>query len=184
MVGQFLEAMLEQMILVKCIASLSNNQKNELFAGSLPNFNSKIEVGFALGVMTLDAYKDIKVIKEIRNQAAHRIKEFSFENDDIKQFCSRLKLAVPVAENELDKESKFADKWRTLGSESPRAKFTLSAFAIIRDLVALFGVNAKITALTTIIAGMWGKQITEAQFVEILKTSGMVSFLPADNGQP
>ncbi len=170
MIGSFLELLLEQMMVVRLHTGLTKRERLELFTGfgPLASFSSKIAVGYALSVFTDDARNDLRIIKFIRNAAAHRIKEFSFENNDIKQLCGSLKLIAPMTEGEL-KPSQYHEKWRALGSKTPRAKFIISAFHIMTDMSALCAVNAKIRVFMAAVANLGVNRISDENFIEVLK---------------
>jgi hypothetical protein len=65
-------------------ASLSNGATvhSRMFypSGPLGSFGSKIELGFMIRLYSLPARKDIKIINDIRNKFAHKIRVSSFEN--------------------------------------------------------------------------------------------------------
>lgn len=75
---------------------LVDNEKvvSELFAPdrSLGAFGSRIQIAFALGLLTEDEYHDLKVIQGIRNTFAHDLHGLTCEDAWIKQQCALLKL--------------------------------------------------------------------------------------------
>jgi DNA-binding MltR family transcriptional regulator len=143
MVGSFLDLFLEQMIIGKLPnPPSSNTQRSELFgpSGPLSSFYSRIVLGYSMGFFSEEIKHDLTQIKWIRNEAAHRINEFSFSSENVSKHCDALKLAKPISKKAFDtyrsvyKSSFYESKWKKLGHTSPRAKFTLAAFHIVLAL--------------------------------------------------
>jgi DNA-binding MltR family transcriptional regulator len=64
-------------------------------SGPLGSFNTKITMGFLMGLYSKDAWKELNTIKEIRNQFAHHIaRSFAFER--IRDLAKNLSLAEEV----------------------------------------------------------------------------------------
>jgi DNA-binding MltR family transcriptional regulator len=62
---------------------LSNN-------GGLGNFSARIDMVYALGLISEKIYKDLHIIRKIRNDFAHIADPISFETQSIKDRCSNL----------------------------------------------------------------------------------------------
>lgn len=62
---------------------LSSKLKDNLFGsrGTLSGFQSKIDMGFALGLYTKDAHRELDTIRKIRNRFAHTPIALSFHDD-------------------------------------------------------------------------------------------------------
>ena len=119
MIGTFLELLLERAISTRFEPEqpLSKERQQELFAGygPLASFSAKISVGYALGLIPKSARDDLNIIKSIRNDAAHRIRNFSFESDESRQKCSSLTL---ITRPEGFEQSTFHEKWVILDTNS------------------------------------------------------------------
>jgi hypothetical protein len=73
---------------------LSKTRQKILFTGfgPLAGFSAKIEVGYALGIFGEKAHQDLKTVKDIRNDFAHRLEDgpWSFGHPNIAKLCDRL----------------------------------------------------------------------------------------------
>jgi DNA-binding MltR family transcriptional regulator len=61
------------------------------FGSALGSFDSRIRAAYCLGLISRDEYYDLKIIKKIRNQFAHRLHGVSFEDQSIGVQCNSLK---------------------------------------------------------------------------------------------
>lgn len=135
----FLDKWLEYAIHAKFEVKPNSSQYEELFRGygPLSTFSAKIAIGNALGLLPPDALHDIKIIKSIRNSAAHRIDHVSFSDEEISEQCSKLILGKPLAQSDVAKLSELAEKkWRKIGADTPRGKFAFSFFRIVTSITA------------------------------------------------
>jgi hypothetical protein len=82
-------------------------------------------------------------LKSIRNEAAHRINDFSFSLEKISRICSQLQLVDALTPGQLDMIPIGRVKWEKLGFDSPRAKFTLSLCHVMTQIL----LNARIHTL-------------------------------------
>jgi DNA-binding MltR family transcriptional regulator len=64
----------------------------ELFEnrGPLQDFGSRIQVAYALRVCGRAAYKDLRIIKDIRNAFAHSAEPMDFSHKDVTKLCDDL----------------------------------------------------------------------------------------------
>jgi hypothetical protein len=60
-------------------------------SGPLGSFSAKINLGFMLGIYTIDSWRDMDYIREIRNSFAHKISTKDFATQRIKDLCFNLK---------------------------------------------------------------------------------------------
>jgi hypothetical protein len=114
MIGSFLEILLERAITSRFDPDEPGNKinKEQLFDGHGPlaTFSSKINIAYAFGLISKSSRDDLNIIKAIRNNAAHRIDHFSFENKDVKQRCSSLSSRQPANTSDMpnvDKKMRF-----------------------------------------------------------------------------
>ena len=91
--GSVAEKRLQQALL-----SLMKSDKpdvlNEIFrpSGPLGPFSTKIHLGYLLGLLSPDAYKDLTTIKNIRNDFAHHLDMDAFDVPSIRDRCRNLLL--------------------------------------------------------------------------------------------
>jgi hypothetical protein len=57
----------------------------------LASFNGVIELGYAYGLISTEDYRDLNVVRKIRNEAAHSLVEFSLDDRGVKSLVGRLK---------------------------------------------------------------------------------------------
>lgn len=89
--GSILEEILQRMI-TAFLMSHPNISKT-MFDGVSPlsTFAAKIDLSYHLGLINETEYKDLNLIKKIRNEFAHSIKAISFDTNIIKDRCQELK---------------------------------------------------------------------------------------------
>lgn len=86
--GSIVERRLEE-----AIRSIMRNDQptvaNELFrpSGPLGSFRAKIDLGYMIGLLSNEAYKDLSNLKNIRNYFAHDLEMDSFDSAKIKDRC-------------------------------------------------------------------------------------------------
>jgi DNA-binding MltR family transcriptional regulator len=82
--ASLLEKVLETLI-IKRLRPLSSNQKNALFGRMAPlsTFAAKIELGFAIGLYSRNAYENLNMVREVRNKFAHKFEPLTFEHKKI-----------------------------------------------------------------------------------------------------
>ena len=64
--------------------------------GPLQGFGAKIQIAYSLGVYGDRAYKDLKLIKDIRNAFAHSAEAVEFENKIVESLCNELWFAKKI----------------------------------------------------------------------------------------
>lgn len=72
----------------------NDRAKKELFNTGEPlsTFSSKIKMSYYLGLITENEYKNIEMIRKIRNDFAHRITGISFSDSSVKNRCNHLSI--------------------------------------------------------------------------------------------
>lgn len=77
----------------KFIDGLSKTKKNSLFTGTGPlqSFAAKIDIAYALGLLTVDHRADLSLIGTIRNKFAHNFKPVRFSDPKIAALCAEFK---------------------------------------------------------------------------------------------
>jgi DNA-binding MltR family transcriptional regulator len=86
-----LESLLRSCILTKMRNNLSQNKKRRLFTnyGPLSSFSAKIEIAFALGLLTEAGRRNFSIAREIRNAFAHPDQPLHFTHNDITWLLSK-----------------------------------------------------------------------------------------------
>jgi hypothetical protein len=71
---------------------LNSQLKDNLFGsrGTLAGFQSKIDIGFALGLYTKDAHRELDTIRKIRNRFAHTPISLTFDDAILKKLALAL----------------------------------------------------------------------------------------------
>jgi DNA-binding MltR family transcriptional regulator len=90
--------------------SLSSTKKKALFGGSGPlgTYQAKIDLAYALGLLTDAMATDFKLIGSVRNKFAHRPTAIGFSDKDIADLCSNLKTG------QIDKEEDWVKEPRNM----------------------------------------------------------------------
>ena len=70
--------------------------QNEMLSGvgPLSSFAAKAKLSYLLGIVTKDEYKNIKLVKKIRNIFAHDPDDIHFDDDRIHDICSNLTMNI------------------------------------------------------------------------------------------
>ncbi len=88
---------------------------DELFEryGPLSTFSARIDIAFALGLITLQMKSDLTYIRKIRNHFAHHIDETSFNMAPAKDLCSNLSTAqgIPTEDGGVFKREQPRDQY-------------------------------------------------------------------------
>ncbi len=123
-----IEKSLEMMIKAKLILSLS--KKDELFDtpyAPLRNFKAMIELAYRIGLISSNLYRDLNIIRGIRNDFAHDIEGCSFENRSVKNRVDELMKSSTIASRHPDWRPKFFRK-------GPRGDFEMTISWILWNL--------------------------------------------------
>lgn len=113
--GSYLEVLLESLLKSTFV---NDPVVEELFKGSGPlaTFSSRISFSYALGLIDGEVYRDLNIIRRIRNHFAHNIQNASFEDASIRDRCGELSFV------KLSIQSGIED----VASHGPRNRFLLS----------------------------------------------------------
>lgn len=89
--GSYLEVLLEKLLRTKFI---QNPVVEDLFKGNgaLSTFSSRIMLCFALDYISENTYRDLNLVRRIRNHFAHNIETASFEDPEVHSRCAELSL--------------------------------------------------------------------------------------------
>lgn len=60
--------------------------------GALGAFGTKIDLAYLMGILSSDAYADLKILQKIRNDFAHNLELASFDEQSIRDRCKNFKL--------------------------------------------------------------------------------------------
>ncbi len=92
-------ALIDEKLLETLQSFFCNDKSSEklLSDGSAPlgTFSSRIELCFALGLIDEFEYREISLLRKVRNEFAHAKHGTSFQTEKIKGFCSTLKSDLP-----------------------------------------------------------------------------------------
>ncbi len=74
----------------------------ELFRqyGPLSTFKGRIDMSFALGLITRHSHRDMNYLRKIRNHFAHHPGATSFKESPCREVCGQLQLAKPIPREE------------------------------------------------------------------------------------
>jgi hypothetical protein len=86
-----LDTLLEEALLMSFLR-ISSRIRDDLFGSYKPlaPFAAKINVGFAIGLLTTHLHHDLMLVRQIRNKFAHHVEPLEFGNPDIGPLCQRL----------------------------------------------------------------------------------------------
>jgi len=86
--ASYLEVLLEQVLRTKFI---DNPVVDDLFTGNgaASTFSSRISLCLALGYIDEHSYRDLTLVRRIRNHFAHNIDTASFEDPEVRDRCSQ-----------------------------------------------------------------------------------------------
>ena len=92
----FLDEALGRILKKSMIANKKLTDKLLGPVGPLGSFGSRILICYLLGRISDEEYRDLEVVRKIRNDFAHKMHGMSFETEGIKGRCSNLILANKV----------------------------------------------------------------------------------------
>jgi DNA-binding MltR family transcriptional regulator len=123
--GSIIEVRMKDAIL----SALKRNKDIEDFffqpSGPMGSFRVKVDLCYMLGLLSDDAYRDLSIIKDIRNAFAHRLDIRDFKTQSISDRCFSLKLIEKYVVN-----TKFAkgESILLLGKPADDAQPRLAVF--------------------------------------------------------
>ena len=104
-------ALVDEKLLETLQAFFCNEKSSEklLNDGSAPlgTFSSRIELCFALGLIDEFEYREISLLRKVRNAFAHAKHGTSFQTEKIKGFCSTLKSDLPEGSDYPTNDPRF-----------------------------------------------------------------------------
>lgn len=77
---------------------INNSSKENVIYGSnalLGTFSSKIQMAHVLGFLSEKEYKEVNLIRKIRNEFAHKLEDLHFSNSPICDLCLNLTANTP-----------------------------------------------------------------------------------------
>ena len=84
-------------------------------AGPLGSFWTKIRLAYALDLIAAYEYRDLELLRQIRNRFAHQIEAVGFDDPEVVKLAKRLESPERFANREFEKEQKAT----TLSSRIP-----------------------------------------------------------------
>lgn len=117
-----LDDALQTAILTKLRPDLSNTMKERLFEnyGPLSSGAAKIDVAFALGIISEDERSDFHLIKSIRNEFAHPQETMHFEHPEIGDKLRNLPKARRDTDNRTTFNQLVSDCFKCLAAQRER----------------------------------------------------------------
>lgn len=114
-------------------------------SGPLATFSSRIRLGYMLGLYSEEVYKDLHIIRKIRNFFAHDLDKRDFQNDSISDQCRNLKV---VDKRVIPKETSQDPKYAGIGTfmvmdepasalSDPRKRYLYSVRLFVGSLTPL-----------------------------------------------
>ena len=104
----FLEACLASLLRAHFKKSRVTENLLNPTSGTLGSFSSKCEVAYCLSLILKTTYQDLVIIGQTRNIFAHNHLKASFNDDDVRQICCKLKAPSDYLESNQD-QSNFDD---------------------------------------------------------------------------
>jgi DNA-binding MltR family transcriptional regulator len=94
----YLETLLGKLLRTKFVQSPST----EMFSGHglLASFSSRVDIAYALGLFDEDVYRDLNLIRRIRNDFAHNIDYATFAEPAIRQRCAEFSFVKLLSSQE------------------------------------------------------------------------------------
>ncbi len=126
-VAAFAEDCLGRLIVAYLRDGKPSSDLIEGFNAPLGTFSSRIKAGFALGLLSETQYRDLDLVRKIRNEFAHNWEGCSFEKPNIKDWIASMS------------ESRFS----TRVAPTAQAKFYNSTSCVLIELEALLGTVRK-----------------------------------------
>jgi hypothetical protein len=113
---------------------LNSKLRDNIFGprGTLAGFQSKIDVGFALGLFSQHGHRDLDTIRRIRNRFAHTPIQLNFQDPEIK------KLALSLMPSFL------------AGRNNPRERLTITYLGLHALLIATSQQQIQVTEISEI----------------------------------
>ena len=81
-----------QMLLLARLTQIGNERKEALFdkiGAPLSSFSAKIELAFALGIISNEARLAAHLIRDVRNKFAHRIEQLTFDHSEVTELLQK-----------------------------------------------------------------------------------------------
>jgi len=98
----FLDAQLRELLAdfmideSKIVDSLVGSEKE--LEKPLSNFGARIKASYCLGLISKKMYDDLRTINKLRNKFAHRLHDFTFEDEEVVSWCKSLSLAKMITD--------------------------------------------------------------------------------------
>jgi DNA-binding MltR family transcriptional regulator len=95
--GAFLDALLKDLLasfMIEDDKAVSELLGTEGDSAPLSDFGARINAAFCLGLITRVEYNDLKYIKKIRNRFAHEMHGYSFDKQQIVDWCNNLQTPI------------------------------------------------------------------------------------------
>ena len=113
-----IEEQLFEMLLTK-MRPLSRKMKERLFDGygPLSTFSAKIDLSYALQILSKSNYDDLMVVRKIRNEFAHSIEFVNFDSPEIR---AHFKHFTTIYADETDRQAYYLRRLKEIQSDLER----------------------------------------------------------------
>jgi hypothetical protein len=94
-----------RLLISRTIVNGNDTESDDIFDGSnalLQSFGAKISIAYRFGLVSEVEYKNLKIIKDIRNQFAHNLHDISFNHEWVSKQCAGFLFPAPFVPNSTD----------------------------------------------------------------------------------
>lgn len=91
----FLDEAFDTLLRARMVANKQNTDGLLQQGRPLSSFSTKIRVSYAMGFIPEEVFRDVSIIREIRNKFAHLHGPLSFNDESIADQCKSLRLVLP-----------------------------------------------------------------------------------------
>lgn len=103
---------LEQLLVTLILDIMIDDQESEnTLKQTLNSFHAKIQLAYCLGLVSLDEYTDLHIIRRVRNYFAHSPSGSTFEDQKVAALCDNLK--IPQHRSELFDDLSLSEKFNS-----------------------------------------------------------------------
>jgi hypothetical protein len=105
--GALIDELLQESLRAFFIASTTVDKLLDEATGPLATFSARSKTCFVLGLIDAHEYREVELIRKIRNEFAHAKHGKTFSDDRIRDLCFNLKSNVPEGYSVEDPRSRF-----------------------------------------------------------------------------
>ena len=98
----------------------------------LSTFSSRIKTAYCLGLISKDEFDDLNIIRRIRNRFAHKMHGYSFDDEEIVNWCNSLQIPRVILNGLTNFPHSHADKF-LVGVSLLASRLALRAIGIQKE---------------------------------------------------